>query len=569
MRTFAPSLYACAFAWSLVTLSDVSFAASREPVRAKHAMVSTSSELASKVGVEILQKGGNAVDAAVAVSLALAVTLPNAGNLGGGGFLLVRKADGKAEVIDYRETAPLAATRDMYLDSKGEVIPNASTLGHKAVGVPGTVAGLALALDRHGKMKWADLVAPAQKLAHNGYALTSSNARAWKKQKDVLEASAETKRIFLPSGSPLEEGATFKQPDLARTFQRLAKNGPREFYEGETARLIAEDMKAHGGLVTAQDLKEYKPVIRKPLIGQYRGYEIITMPPPSSGGAILLEMLNVLENIKLKEQGRHSSAALHSIVETMKRAYADRAELMADADFVKVPVTGMISKKYAQEMFKGLNLTKAIPSTEVRFGEPGKYESPETTHFTIVDKEGNVVSNTYTLNGNFGSGIVAKGTGVLLNNEMDDFTAKPGVPNLYKLIQNERNAIVPKKRPLSSMSPTILTKDGKAFLALGSPGGSTIPNSVLQVVLNMVDFGLNVQEAVDSPRFHHQWMPDLIRWEPHGINADTRDILEKKGHKFNENPSSMGDVQAIYVDPVNGDRFGASDPRETGVSVGY
>lgn len=551
------------------SLSITPRAASREPARARHGMVASTSEIASRVGVEIMQRGGNAIDAAVAVGLALAVTWPSAGNLGGGGFMMIRRANGDTEIIDYRERAPLAASRDMYLDKKGEVIKDASTIGYRAAGVPGTVAGLSLALQRHGKLKWADVVEPSRKLAADGFTISYHLARGLRGSEKLLKQFPDSNRIFLRDGKFYEEGDKLVQPELGETFARLKEKGPREFYEGRTAQLIAEDMKANGGLITEKDLKEYEPTIRKPLIGSYRGCEIVTMPPPSSGGTALLEMLNILEHYNLAYSGPGSSDTIHLLVESQRRAFADRAEFMGDADFVKVPVEGLISRKYADELARTIDPDHATPSAKVRAGKPLGSESTETTHFTVIDEDGNVVTNTYTLNGGYGSGATARGTGILLNNEMDDFTSKPGVPNAYGLLQSENNAIAPRKRPLSAMTPTIVLKDGKVWFAIGSPGGPTIINTVLQVIVNVVDFGMNIQQAIDAPRFHHQWMPDRIQFEPMGINRDTRAALERKGHVFAEKPGNMGDAEGVMIDAKTGMRLGASDPRSGGVPIGY
>jgi gamma-glutamyltranspeptidase/glutathione hydrolase len=543
-------------------------AASREPVRARHAIVASVSEIASRVGLDVLRRGGNAVDAAAAVGLALAVTWPSAGNLGGGGFMMIRRADGTSEVIDYRERAPLAASRDMYLDRDGNLIKDASTVGYRAAGVPGTVAGLALAQKRHGKLRWADVVEPARRLAAEGFTVSYPLARSLQGSSRLLAKFSDSNRIFLRDGKFFEEGERLIQPELASTLQRIKLNGPREFYEGKTARMIVADMKANGGLITTEDLKNYEVSIRKPLKGTYRGYEIITMPPPSSGGTALLEMLNMLEHYDLKAMTHNSSDALHLIVESMRRAFADRAEFLGDADFVKVPIEGLISRKYADDLVKTINPDRATPSSDVKAGNPAGYEPEETTHYTIVDSMGNVVSNTYTLNGSFGSGATARGTGILLNNEMDDFTSKPGVPNAYGLLQSENNAIAPRKRPLSAMTPTIVLKDGKLFFAAGSPGGPTIINTVLQIVVNVIDFGMNIQQAIDAPRIHHQWMPDQIRWEM-GLSIDTRRALEKRGHVFSERAGYIGDAHAVMIDQKTGMRLGASDPRLGGAAVGY
>ena len=537
-------------------------------------MVASISEIASRVGVDVMKKGGNAVDAAVAVGFALSVTWPSAGNLGGGGFMLVRKADGTAEALDFRERAPLAAHRDMYLDAKGDVIPKLSTHGYKAVGVPGTVAGLALAHKRYGRLKWADLVEPARKLAADGFEVSYHLQKSLRAKPIVekMQPFAEARRIYHRDGRFYEMGETFVQPELAAVLERIKKD-PRDFYEGQTAKMIAADMKANGGLVTLEDLRTYEPTMRVPLRGTYRGHEILTMPPPSSGGIAIVEMLNMLEPYDLEGMGWHSSQYVHTVVEVMRRAFADRAAFLGDTDFVKVPVAGLISRAYADDRRRTIDAAKASPSRTAA-GNPAAYESPETTHFTIVDAAGNVVSCTYTLNDAYGAGVTAKGTGILLNDEMDDFTAKPGVPNFYQMIQGEANAIAPKKRPLSSMTPTILLKDGKPFLAVGSPGGPTIINTVLQVILNVVDFGMTVQEAVDAPRFHHQWLPDEIFWENNDLQSDTRAALERMGHIFRAKPGfsdldTIGDGHAVIIDPATGLRLGASDPRRGGAAVGW
>lgn len=552
-------------------------AASKEPVRARNVMVASTSELASRIGADVMKRGGNAVDAAVAVGLALAVTWPSAGNLGGGGFMLIRKADGSAEAIDYRERAPLAATRDMYLDAQGKVVPKMSTEGYRAVAVPGTVAGLALAHKRHGKLKWAELVEPARKLAAEGFEVNYHLSRSLQLNSTIERMSnfPESRRIFQRNGKYYDMGETFVQPELAAVLARIKTNA-RDFYEGDTARMIAADMKTSGGIITLEDLRTYEPTIRTPLRGTYRGHEILTMPPPSSGGIALLEMLNMLESYDLKSLGWHSAQYTHTLLEVMRRAFADRAAFLGDADFVKVPIAALKSPAFAAERRKTINPLKASPSRETGAGNPAPYESPDTTHFTIVDRDGNVVSNTYTLNDSYGSGVTAKGTGILLNDEMDDFTAKVGVANDYGLIQGEANAIQPKKRPLSSMTPTIVLKDGKPFFAIGSPGGPTIINTVLHVIVNVIDFGMDIQQAVEAPRFHHQWLPDQIYWEAFGVNPDTRAALEKMGHTFRNipgssrtNPSDIGDAQGVLIDPKTGMRMGASDPRLGGVSVGW
>ena len=560
----------------LLIVATPLLAASREPVRAPHAMVASTSDIASRIGAEAMKKGGNAVDAAVAVAFALAVTWPQAGNLGGGGFMLVRKADGSSEAIDYRERAPLMADRDMYLDPDGNVVKGRSTEGYKAVAVPGTVAGLALAHQRHGKLKWEELVEPARKLAEEGFEVNYHLARSLSSKStiDKLKPFAESHRIFQRNGKFYAMGETFVQPELAAVLGRIKAN-PRDFYEGQTAKMIASDMYMNAGIMSLKDLRTYEPTVRKPLRTTYRGYEILTMPPPSSGGIALIEMLNMLEPYDLKKMGWHSAEYIHTVVETMRRAFADRAVFLGDPDFVKVPVTALTSRAYADERRKSINPLRASSSSEQAAGNPAPYESPDTTHFTIVDGEGNIVSNTYTLNDSYGSGVTVYGTGILLNNEMDDFTAKVGVANDYGLIQGEANAIEPRKRPLSSMTPTIVLKDGKPLFAIGSPGGPTIINTVLHVVLNVIDFGMTIQQAIDAPRFHHQWQPDHIYWEEFGMSPDTRTMLEKMGHKFRElpgmsrTPGTIGDAQGVMIDPKSGMRMGASDPRLAGAPAGF
>jgi gamma-glutamyltranspeptidase/glutathione hydrolase len=545
-------------------------AASRLPVRDPHAMVASVDVLASRVGAEIMKRGGNAVDAAVAVALTLAVTWPEAGNLGGGGFMMIRNADGKTEALDYRERAPLAATRDMYLDANGNVIKDASLVGYKAIGVPGTIAGLALAHKRHGKLPWRDVVEPARKLAADGFTVSQylSNSLRGKQTQERMRLFPESWRLFQRDGKPYQQGETFIQPELAQTLARIQQD-PSDFYRGETAKRIVADVKAHGGIITLEDLAKYEPTVRQPLRGSYRGFEIITMPPPSSGGIALIEMLNMLEPYDLKAMGWHSSQHVHTFVEVMRRAYADRAKFLGDADFVKVPVAGLTSREYAMRRRADIDALHASKSIEVGAGDPARYESPQTTHFTIVDEAGTVVASTYTLNESYGSAVTAIGTGFLLNDEMDDFTSKPGVPNAYGLIQGEKNAIQPQKRPLSSMTPTLVAKDGKLLFAVGSPGGSTIINTVLQVITNVIDFDMNLQQAIDAPRFHHQWLKDEIEWEPYEFSRDTWDLLNRMGHVFAEKPGYIGDAHGVMIDPKDGMRLGASDPRRGGIAVGY
>jgi gamma-glutamyltranspeptidase / glutathione hydrolase len=549
-------------------------AAWRDPVRAPHGMVASTDRIASQIGVEVMKRGGNAVDASVAVAFALAVTYPAAGNLGGGGFLLLRRHDGSTTAIDYRETAPAAATRDMFLLPNGDQIKGegSSTVGYRAAGVPGTVAGMAFALKQYGsgKLTWSQLIEPARKLAAEGFVVTHRLEGALTDNQSLLSPYAESRRIFLRDGKLYREGEILRQPELAATLGRLQKKGPREFYEGETAHLLADDMQRHGGLMTRDDLSRYTPKERVPLRGSYRGYEIISMPPPSSGGAVLIEMLNILEGFDLKKLNPLSSDYYHLLIEAMRRAYADRAEYMGDTDFVRVPINGLIDKAYAERQRSTINLERASSSSEIRAGKPAGDEATQTTHFTVVDAEGNAVANTYTLNGWFGSGVVPKGTGFLLNNEMDDFTTKAGAPNLYGAIQSERNAVAPQKRPLSCMTPTfVLRRDGSLFFTIGSPGGTTIINTVLQVICNIIDHDMNLQQAIDAPHIHHQWLPDEVVYEPLGLSDDTRRALEARGHKFTAKPANMSDAQGIMIEEKTGVRLGASDARHDGAAVGY
>ena len=548
--------------------------AAREPVRGKHGMVASTNEVASRVGVEIMKRGGNAVDAAIAVAFALAVTHPAAGNLGGGGFMMIRLKDGRSTAIDYREMAPAAAHRNVYLDKNGNLIEGegGSLVGYRAAGVPGTVRGMELALKKYGsgKLSWSQLIEPARQLAANGFTVTYELARSLHASREYLGKYAESNRIYLRNGRFYKEGELFRQPELAATFARLQRSGPNDFYEGETARLIAADMKRNNGLMTPQDLRDYVAKERAPLRGNYRGYEIISMPPPSSGGAVLLEMLNILEGYDLKKLDASSSDRYHLMAEAMRRAFADRAEYMGDSDFVKVPVAGLIDKAYAARLRSTINTDRASTSAEVRAGRPAGYESEETTHFTVVDSEGNAVANTYTLNNSYGSAAMAKGTGLLLNDEMDDFAAKPGTPNMYGLIQGERNAVAPKKRPLSAMTPTIvLRKDGSLWFTVGSPGGPTIINTVLCVITDVIDYGMNIQDAIDAPRIHHQWLPDELVGEPSGFSSDTQRALVSRGHTLGK-LRYLGDAEGIMIEEKTGVRLGATDPRRSdGQAIGY
>jgi gamma-glutamyltranspeptidase/glutathione hydrolase len=548
----------------LVFSCSVAQAGSFQPVYARKAMVVTAESHATDIGVEVLQNGGNAVDAAVAVGLALAVTEPNAGNLGGGGFMLIRFANGRSTFIDFRERAPAAAGRDMYLDESGNATDQ-SRVGYRAVAVPGTVRGFEFALKKYGTKKWKALVAPAERIARDGFAVTWDLAESLR-ENQRLSKFPESAKIFKNRGRGFQLGDILRQRDLAKTLKRLAENGPDEFYRGRTAKLIAADMKANNGLISLADLEKYQPTERQALKRSYGDFEVLSAPPPSSGGAGIIQMLNMLEGAKLAEHGAGSAAAIHQVSEVMRRFFADRARYFGDTDFVKIPLNGMLSKKYAKRRAKTIKPNRATPSADVGDGNPAGYESDETTHYSIVDAKGNAVSVTYTLNGGFGSSVTAKGTGVLLNNEMDDFTVKPGSPNAYGLLQSENNAIEPGKRPLSAMTPTIVSENGKLRLVLGAPGGPTIISTVLQTILNVVEFDMNVQQAVDYPRFHHQWMPDLLYMEAHGFSPDTVDALKRKGHKIDFN-RALGNVMAIEVE---GDYLaGAADSRSEGTAAGY
>jgi gamma-glutamyltranspeptidase/glutathione hydrolase len=554
-------------AGAALLLSFIAFSAapafSQSRVAARHGMVVASEPLAADAGLEILKAGGNAVDAAVVVGFAMAVTYPEAGNIGGGGFMLIRRASGETIAVDYREEAPAAATRDMYLDSDGNPIAESSTVGARAAGVPGTVAGLALAHQKYGKLPWKRLLQPAIRLAE-GFPVSYELSELLKSERDNLEKFPETRRIFLRGGHPYEPGEILRQPDLARTLRLIAAGGPEAFYRGPVAQAVEASMRRHGGLITADDLRQYQAKLRPPIRATFRGHEILTMPPPSSGGVGLGEMLNVLEPLDLGRPNSFHSMRL--IAETMRRAYADRAAFLGDADFVSVPVKGLTSKSYAALLREEILRGKA--AAPVTAGAPSSFESAETTHFSVVDAEGNAVANTYTLNGWFGCYVTVEGTGMLFNNEMDDFAARPGTPNMFGLVQGEANAIAPRKRALSSMTPTIVLRDGKVRLVLGSPGGGTIINTVLQVLLNVIAFNMDVREAVAASRFHHQWMPDRLILERRGFSGDTIHLLEEAGYQLAYR-DRMGICEAIEIDPATGWRFGAADPRAEGKAVGY
>lgn len=538
------------------------------PVRATQGMVASVDAMATQVGVDILKQGGNAVDAAVAVGYALAVTHPQAGNLGGGGFMLLRTKDGATTAIDFREMAPANATRDMFLDEQGNPDSKKSLTSPLASGTPGTVAGLSLALEKYGSLPLNSVVRPAIKLAQEGFIVNDALADDLKTYgSEVLPHHENSKAIFWKDGEPLKKGDKLVQQDLANSLTMIAENGPDAFYKGEIARQIAQQMQQGGGLITTDDLAAYQAVERTPVSGEYRGYQIFSMPPPSSGGVHIVQILNILENFDMKKYGFGSADAMQIMAEAEKYAYADRSEYLGDPDFVNVPWQALTSKAYAKSIAGQIDINKAKPSSEIRPGKLAPYESDQTTHFSVVDKDGNAVAVTYTLNTTFGTGIVAGNTGILLNNQMDDFSAKPGVPNVYGLVGGEANAVGPKKRPLSSMSPTIVVKDGKTWLVTGSPGGSRIITTVLQMVVNTIDFGMNVAEATNAPRFHHQWLPDELRVEK-GFSPDTLKLLEQKGQKV-ALKEAMGSTQSIMVGP-DGELYGASDPRSVDdLTAGY
>jgi len=544
----------------LLPLTGLAFS----PVAAKHGMVVASEPLAAEAGLEILRAGGNAVDAAVAVGFALAVTHPEAGNIGGGGFMLVRLAGGEAVVVDYREEAPAAAARDMFLDARGELIPEATTIGARAAGVPGTIAGLALAHRKYGKLPWARVLRPAIRLAEQGFPVSYAFSESLRADRELLSRFAETRRIFLRDDHPYEPGEVFRQPGLARTLRQIAGGGPKAFYRGRIARAIVATMERHRGLINREDLARYQAKVRPPLRGTFRGYEILTVPPPSGGGIALLEMLNVLEPMDLGAP--NSSQSIHWMAETMRRAYADRAAYLGDADLVPVPVRGLISRQYAAKLREEILQAKAGVAVEP--GKPTEFESSETTHFSVVDAQGNAVANTYTLNGGYGSVVTVEGAGFLLNKQMDDFAARPGEPNMYGLVQGDANAIAPRKRPLSSMTPTIVVQHGQVRLVLGSPGGGTISNTVLQVLLNVLAFKMDIRRAVMAPRFHHQWKPDELVLERWGFSADTIQKLQESGYRIAYR-DRLGICEAIEIDPATGWRFGGADPRGNGKAVGY
>lgn len=558
----------------------------REPVRRAHGMVATDEPLASQAGVEILKRGGNAVDAAVATAFALAVVEPAAGNIGGGGFMLVRLADGKSTFFDYREVAPAKATRDMYIKPDGTLDEEASTIGYRSVAVPGTVAGLALALKTYGTMKLSDVMQPAIRYAEDGIPVTEKLAREFDEERPELQRFSMSSHIFLNDGKLFRVGDTLHQPELAATLKRIAKYGPDEFYTGETAQMLARDMAAFGGLVTLDDLAHYQPKIRQPLQANYRlhgqKWKLLSSPPPSSGGVAIIEALNILENVPL--QGWDDPQSVHMVAEVMRRVFADRAAYLADPDFSNVPVAGLISICYANELLATIDPFRASSSKEVHAGNPHVCatgvsasvppntiisfgEGPHTTHFSVVDAAGNAVSNTFTLNDSYGSHVTSS-AGFLLNDEMDDFTTQPGVPNvLFGLIQSEANTIGPGKRPLSSMTPTIVLRNGLVSFVTGSPGGPAIISATLLTVLNWMRLGMDAQSAINAPRFHHQWLPDQLVMEKL-FSPEMEEQMKARGYVVTRR-GHIGLVNAIGIDPKTGERCGAADPRDDGSALGY
>jgi gamma-glutamyltranspeptidase/glutathione hydrolase len=560
-RLFHPRLAlapALALALALAGTASPSFAQSAQPVRAPSGMVVSEHWLASEAGRDVLAAGGNAVDAAIATGFALAVTHPSAGNIGGGGFMVIRFPDGTTTAIDFREKAPLAADSAMWLDENGEYSAQIHHRTLKSVGVPGTVAGWDKAHRLYGSMEWRRLVAPAVRLAEGGFQLSDRQAESFASLIRRMEDVPATVAKFSKGGTPFEAGETWKQPDLAKTLRRIMENGRDGFYRGETARLVAEEMRRGGGLITEEDLERYQARERTPVRGSYRGYDVIGMPPPSSGGVAVVEMLNMLEPYDLGSMDHDGAPYVHTLAEVMRRAFRDRAEYLADVDFVDVPVHMLTSKAHALEVAADIDPAHASPSAPAQIAEG--HESPETTHFSVVDRDGMAVAVTYTLEQGYGVGVVVPGAGFLLNNEMGDFNAGPGLTNDRGLIGTTPNLARPEQRMLSSMSPSILAKDGKLVAVIGSPGGRTIINTVLQVVLNVVDFGMNIQEAVDAPRIHHQWLPDVIRIEEDGVDPATVTELEAMGHQVSVG-GSQGLAHSIMIDPATGDRLGAADPR--------
>jgi len=575
--TRAASAFALVLASALASLPAAALAASVPPVAAEHGMVVTAQHLATEVGVEVLRKGGNAIDAAVAVGYTLAVVYPAAGNLGGGGFMTIQLADGRRTFLDFREKAPFAATANMYLDAAGNVIKGSTTTGHLAVGVPGTVSGLEAALAKYGTMRRAELIGPAIRFAEQGFVLDQGDADMFATATEAFKVDPATRAIFLkPDGSAYGPGDRLIQRDLGQTLRQIRDAGAGGFYKGPVAEAIVASSKAGGGIITQRDLDAYRTRELAPIECDYRGYHVVSAPPPSSGGVVVCEILNVLEGYPLKDWGFRSAQAMHVQIEAMRHAYLDRNTYLGDPDFVKNPLDRLLDKGYAAKIRAAIDPAKATISKDLKPGVP-PHEGSNTTHYSIVDGKGNAVAVTYTLNDWFGAKVTAAKTGVLLNDEMDDFTAKVGVPNIYGLVQGEANSVAPGKTPLSSMSPTIVTKDGQPVMVVGTPGGSRIITVVVETIMNMIDYGMNVQEAVDAPRFHQQWLPNPTNLEPFAISPDTRRILEGMGHVF-AGAQPANHVAAILVGapslggkPVGNSRYyGANDPRRnTGLALGY
>ncbi len=551
----------------VVNLYTAVYPASGKPVRSRNGMVVSAHRIASEIGVSILQKGGNAVDAAVAVGFALAVVFPEAGNIGGGGFLLYRDAGGEAFCLDFREKAPKSAWRDMYVDTAGNVTRDI-VRGHRSAGVPGTVAGLVEALHKYGTMDLGDVIQPAIETAYSGFVVDRNLDENLHDYETDLREFESTVKVFTKNGDLYREGDTLRLPELAAVLEHVRDTDGRDFYIGTTANLMIDEMKRGGGFITKDDLASYRVIERTPLKGSYRGYEVYSIPPPSSGGICLIGLLNILEGYDLNSMGFHSSSAVHNMAEAMKCVYADRAHYLGDPAFTEIPTDLLLSKEYATERRIKIDSLAARPSSEIR-PELLKKDSPHTTHYSVVDADGNSVAVTYTVNDLFGSQVIVDGAGFFLNNEMDDFSAQPGVPNSYGLIGGVSNSIEPEKRPLSSMTPTIVVKNDKPFLVLGGRGGSRIITGVLQVIVNVIDFGMNIQEAVDMPRFHHQWYPDEIIIERYGLPADVLSNLALRRHSLRIIDSSCGEVEAIHLDHNTGWIYGGPDPREGGSAVGY
>ena len=571
LRRSLIALLVCLLTPALASAQQAAIFSARDlvhPVFGTQGMVATQEAVATRVGLDVLQNGGNAVDAAVSVAFALAVTLPRAGNLGGGGFMVVHDAaSGETVAIDYRELAGGQAFRDMFLDEQGDADDQKSRFSGLAVGVPGTVAGMALALQRYGTISLADALAPAIKLAEDGITVTEDLSDSLRGLRNRLQKwPSSTKIFYKPGGIPYAPGETLVQSDLAKSLKLIAADGPDAFYGGPIAEQIVAEVEGAGGHLTVEDFQKYEAVVREPVRGTYRGYEIASMPPPSSGGVHIVQILNTLEGVPIGFLGHNGAETLHLMAEAMKVAYADRSEFLGDPEFVDVPVAELTSKDYARDILSGISRGRAAAAEEIKPGDLAPYESSETTHFSVVDKDGNAVANTYTINFSYGTGLVAEGTGILLNNELDDFSAKPGMPNAYGLIGGDANAVGAGKRPLSSMSPTIVLQDGKPFLVTGSPGGSRIITTTLQVIMNVIDHGMNIAEATHATRIHHQWLPDEIRAEE-GLSPDTIGLLEQKGHKVAVK-NAMGSTQSIMVTEEG--LYGSSDPRRPGaLTLGY